>query len=108
MIHDDIVLQATDASKTYDPTTKSIPAFRWKNVSDGSFQDIKMTNSGPEWSPRWYFVLGSERNRRSLLGSLLAVSGDPVWLTGPNTRPRWVERSELTPEQSCRLNKRLA
>ena len=83
MMMDNAVFQATDASKTYDQTSTSFPALRMKTVSTGRSQDVTLTRTGTHSGPdkhknrHWQVVVGSERNRRSLLPELV-VALDPI------------------------------
>jgi len=78
MVMDDTVFQANDASKTYDQTTTSVlvPALRMRTVSTGRSREVVLKSveadsiSGLDWQEKnryWQVVIGSERNRRSLL-----------------------------------------
>lgn len=75
VLDNDILLQANAASKTHDATSASFPAFHWRNIATGSVSDITLSDrAGSSKCPRWRVVVGSERNRRSLLpGSLYPV-----------------------------------
>jgi len=83
MMMDNTVFQATDASKTYDQTSTSFPALPMKTVSTGRSQDMTLTRiwtrsgSDKRKNGRWQFVVGSERNRKSLLTGLV-VALDPI------------------------------
>lgn len=87
VVSDGIVLQANDESKTYDQTSSAFPALRMKTISTGESQNIKLTrlrgylsdgqgrNKAPDG--QWQVLVGSEKNRRSLIQELV-VAFDPM------------------------------
>lgn len=86
MMMDDAVFEANDASRTYDQSSASFPALRMKTASTGRSQDVTLkhvSSGGPSRvdpnrkKPCWLVVVGSERNRRSIVPDL-AVVFEPI------------------------------
>ncbi|MCJ1463062.1 hypothetical protein MMC07_001667 [Pseudocyphellaria aurata] len=81
MIEDGITLQATDTSETHG-LSDSFPTLRMRDLPRGRTQDVTWPSQKSDHldspnSRRWNIVIGSERNRRSLLTSVI-FGLDPV------------------------------